>query len=208
LYSQVNVYDNFIVKEKWALNIGTFSNEIQYKKKISSHFISSFSFGFSNYTLVTNANLNNNNSVIKLNTDIKSFKSNLEYIPYNFLNLTFFTGLSIFSKFNLKANVFLKDNIKFGDININPDVAGNIFATIDYSGFSPYTGLSHHTLIADRLSFESKLTFNYFINPKVLEYGGTNVFNYNYQNKYQFQNFINQFKLLPSFNFGINYLLK
>ena len=208
LYSQINLDENFISKEKLGLHVGTFTNEIQYKKKINNHFIASLAFGYSNYTLIADVNLNNNNSVIKLNTDIRSFKSNLEYIPSNFLNLTFFSGLSYFSKFDLKADVFLKDNIKFGDIDIRPDVAGNIFSTIDYSGFSPFAGLSHHTLIGERLSFESKLTFNYFSNPKVLEYGGTNIFNYNYQNQYQFQDLINQFKVLPSLNFGLNYLIK
>jgi hypothetical protein len=208
LYSQINLDDNFISKEKIGLHVGTFTNEFQYKKKISKHFISSFAIGYSNYTLIADVNLNNNNNIFKLNTDIRSFKSSFEYIPSNFSNLTFFTGLSYFSKFDIKAEVSLKDNIKFGDIALKPDVAGNIFSTIDYSGFSPFVGLSHHTFIGERLSFESKLTFNYFSNPKVLEYGGTNIFNYNYQNQYQFQNLINQFKVLPSLNFGLNYLIK
>lgn len=208
LYSQINLNENFISKEKLGLHFGTFNNEIQYKKKISNHFISSFAIGYSNYTLIADVNLNNNNNVIKLNTDIRSFKSSLEYIPFNILNLTFFTGLSYFSKFDLKAEVYLKENIKFGDLYIKPDIAGNIFSTIDYSGFSPFAGLSHHLLIGERLSFESKLTFNYFFNPDVLEYGGTNIFNYNYQNQYQFQNLINQFKVLPSLNFGLNLLIK
>ena len=124
LYSQINLDENFISKEKIGLHVGTFTNEIQFKKKINNHFITSLAFGYSNYTLIADVNLNNNNSVIKLNTDIRSFKSNLEYIPSNFLNLTFFTGLSYFSKFDLKADVFLKDNIKFGDIDIRPDVVG------------------------------------------------------------------------------------
>ena len=206
--AQINLDENFISKEKLGLHVGTFTNELQYKKKINKHFIALFAFGYSNYTLIADVNLNNNNSVIKLNTDIKSFKSSIEYIPSNFLNLTLFSGLSYFSKFDIKAEVFLKDNIKFGDIDLKPDVAGNIFSTIDYSGFSPFAGVSHHTDIGERLSFESKLTFYYFSNPKVLEYGGTSIFNYNYQNQYQFQNLINQFKVLPSLNFGLNYLIK
>lgn len=201
-------FNNSIINEKFSISLGTFTNEVIYKKKIGNYFSSSFAFGYSKYAVNANVNLNNNNSIIKLNTDITAFKSNIEYIPKNFLNISFITGIAYYPKFNLNVEISLKDNIKFGDIILKPDVAGNIFAKVDYSGISPFAGLSHHTLIGERLSFESKLTFNYFSNPKVLEYGGTNIFNYNYQNQYQFQNLINQFKVLPSLNFGLNYLIK
>ena len=208
VYGQINNSGNAIGKEKISISFGTFTNELALKNKLFKKMYSSFGFGYSNYTLKNDFKFNDNLTTFKLNSEVISYKASIEYVPNNNLNLGIFIGLAYFPIFNLNAEGALKDSIKFGDLYLKPDITGKIFAKVNYSGFSPFGGIAYHTFLSNRFSFESKLTINYFTNPVVEQYGGTSIFNYNNQNINQFQNLISQYKILPSLNFGFNYLIK
>lgn len=133
----------------------------------------------------------------------------VEYLPLKrSKSFKLIGGLNYLYDFQVNSTVTPTTSKQYGDIVIDPSEQGTIRSNAKWTGIQPYVAIGYETRVYDQLFIGCELGSNYLPNPRVT-YVTTGMFTEpSKDDQKQFQDWINQFVVMPNFKISLAYRFK